>query len=102
MSEIIKQDDETIVRPGRDVVASMAAELKADLLGIIQESPGILTIDLDGVEMVDSIGIGVIIAAHNSLQKQGKTIRIVNTGKEIFDLFSAMRLDKHFSVSCKE
>lgn len=102
MSEIIKQDDETIVRPGRDVVASMAAELKADLLGIIQESPGILTIDLDGVEMVDSIGIGVIIAAHNSLQKQGKTIRIINTGKEIFDLFSAMRLDKHFSVSCKE
>lgn len=99
MSEIIKQDNETTVRPGKDIVASMAGEFKAELLGIIQEAPDMLTIDLDGVEMVDSIGIGVIIAAHNSLQKQGKALRIINTGKEIFDLFSAMRLDKHFSIS---
>lgn len=102
MSEITKLDEEIIVRPGRDVVASVANEIKAELLTIVQDSPCMLTIDLDGVEMVDSIGIGVIIATHNSLQKSGKSLRIINTSKEIFDLFSAMRLDKHFPVSCKD
>lgn len=102
MSEIIKNDDEIIVRPGKDIVASMAGELKADLLSIVQDAQSMVTIDLGGVEMVDSIGIGVIIATHNSLQKNGKSLRIINTSKEIFDLFSAMRLDKHFPVSCKE
>jgi len=102
MSEIIKHDDEIIVSPGKDIVASIAAELKAELLSIVQDAPATVTINLDGVEMVDSIGIGVIIAAHNSLQKNGKALRIINTSKEIFDLFSAMRLDKHFPVACKE
>ncbi len=102
MSEIIKHDDEIIVRPGRDIVASIAAGLKEELLSIVQDAPATVTIDLEGVEMVDSIGIGVIIATHNSLQKSAKALRIINTSKEIFDLFSAMRLDKHFPVSCKE
>lgn len=101
MSDVKKLDDEIIVRPGRDVVASVANEIKAELLSIVLDVPAMLTIDLDGVEMVDSIGIGVIIATHNSLQKSGKALRIINTSKEIFDLFSAMRLDKHFPVACK-
>ncbi len=101
MSEIIKLGDEITVRPGRDIVASIAGEFKAELLSIVEETVAVLTIDLENVEMVDSIGIGVIIAAHNSLQKNGKQLRVINTSREIFDLFSAMRLDKHFPVFCK-
>ncbi len=101
MSEIIKLGDEITVRPGRDIVASIAGEFKAELLSIVEETAAVLTIDLENVEMVDSIGIGVIIAAHNSLQKNGKQLRVINTSREIFDLFSAMRLDKHFPVFCK-
>jgi anti-anti-sigma regulatory factor len=48
--------------------------------------------------MVDSVGIGVIIATHNSLDQKGGKLRVINIADDIYGLFSTMRLDRHFSV----
>jgi anti-anti-sigma factor len=98
MSEISKQGNNVVVKPGKDVVASMANEFRAELNAQIQESPAELIIDLGGVEMVDSVGIGVIIATHNSLDQKGGKLRVINIAEDIYGLFSTMRLDRHFSV----
>lgn len=98
MSEIIKEENHVIVKPGKDVVASMANEFRAELNSLIQESSCDLTIDLTGVEMVDSVGIGVIIATHNSLNNKGNKLKVVNITEDIYGLFSTMRLDRHFTV----
>jgi anti-anti-sigma factor len=98
MSIINKDGTQVIVKPGRDVVASMANEFRAELNSQIQESPKELVIDLAGVEMVDSVGIGVIIATHNSLDQKGGKLRVINIADDIYGLFSTMRLDRHFSV----
>lgn len=98
MSEIIKEANRVIVKPGKDVVASMANEFRAELNSLIQESACDLTIDLDGVEMVDSVGIGVIIATHNSLNNKGNKLKVINITEDIYGLFSTMRLDRHFTV----
>jgi anti-sigma B factor antagonist len=98
MSEINKDGSQVTVKPGRDVVASMANEFRAELNSQIQESPTELVIDLAGVEMVDSVGIGVIIATHNSLDQKGGKLKVVNIAEDIYGLFSTMRLDRHFIV----
>ena len=98
MSIINKDGTQVIVKPGRDVVASMANEFRAELNAQIQESPQELVIDLAGVEMVDSVGIGVIIATHNSLDQKGGKLKVINIADDIYGLFSTMRLDRHFSV----
>lgn len=98
MSEIIKEGNQVTVKPGKDVVASMAGEFRAELNAQIQESPEELIIDLSGVEMVDSVGIGVIIATHNSLDQKGGKLRVTNIAEDIYGLFSTMRLDRHFTV----
>lgn len=98
MSTIRKDGSQVIVKPGRDVVASMANEFRAELNSQIQESPAELVIDLAGVEMVDSVGIGVIIATHNSLDQKGGKLKVINIAEDIYGLFSTMRLDRHFSV----
>ena len=98
MSEILKEGDKVIIQPGRDVVASMANDFRAELHAIVQETPKEIQIDLTGVEMVDSVGIGVIIATHNSLNKAGGILKVVNVSKDIFRLFSTMRLNRHFIV----
>ncbi|MBF0102685.1 MAG: STAS domain-containing protein [Desulfobacterales bacterium] len=102
MSEIIKKDGQGIIRPGRDVVASMANEFKSEINTLIQESSGDIVIDLKGVEMVDSVGIGVIIATHNSLNRLGRKLKVTNISKDIYGLFSTMRLDRHFTVEKAE
>ena len=98
MTEINKNRDRFVVKPGKDVVASMANEFRSQLHGLVQESPNELVIDLDGVEMVDSVGIGVIIATHNSLNKVGGALRVTNVASDIYTLFSTMRLDHHFTI----
>lgn len=98
MSEIINQGDQAIVKPGMDVVASMADDFKADLLSVINDSSGEVVIDLDGVEMVDSVGIGVIIAAHNTLNQAGRKLKVINVTKDVYGLFTTMRLNRRFTV----
>lgn len=102
MSEIIRDNDQVVIKPGIDVVASMADDFKAELNLLVQESSGGFVIDLDGVEMVDSVGIGVIIATHNTLNKDGRKLKVVNIGHDIYNLFSTMRLNRHFTIECVE
>ena len=98
MSRIAEKHDSIIITPNRDVVASMAEEFNAELHALIQKMPGEITIDLTNVKIVDSIGIGVLIATHNDLSKfEGKLI-VINVAPNIYRLFTTMRLDRHFAV----
>ena len=102
MSEIVNQENETIIKPGQDVVASMAEEFKSELLSIINDSSNEVVIDLAGVEMVDSVGIGVIIAAHNTLNQSDRKLKVINVSKDVYGLFTTMRLNRRFTVEGEE
>ena len=90
------------VTPGMDIVASMAEEFRAELLKSVEEGVKELTADLDGVGVVDSVGLGVLISAHNSLQKNDGVFTVINASEDIYKLFKVMRLDRHFEVKMAE
>ena len=98
MSEIIKDGDKATIKPGVDVVASMAEDFKNELLSAINDSKEDFIIDLQGVEMVDSVGIGVIIAAHNTLNQSDRDLKVINVIKDVYGLFTTMRLNRRFTV----
>jgi anti-anti-sigma factor len=98
MEEAIKKEKQTLIAPGRDIVASYAQELRRNLWSLIEEGVTDVTIDLAGVQMIDSIGLGVLIAAHNSLKKKQGRLAITNVSKEILGLLKTMRLDRHFDI----
>lgn len=87
------------MKPGKDIVASMAEDLRKDLLKEVAAGVKTLTIDLGGVEMVDSVGIGVLVATHNSLSKSGGSMTVSNVSTDLCKLFRTMRLDQHFTVT---
>ena len=98
MSEIVNDGNQTIIKPGTDVVASMAETFKRELLSMINASQGLVVIDFSDVEMVDSVGICVIIAAHNTLNQAARELKVINVTKDIFGFFTTMRLNRRFSV----
>lgn len=59
----------------------------------------IMELDLVRVGSVDSVGIGLLVATHNSLEKVGGSLCLSNVGQDIYQLLTLMRLDKHFSIS---
>lgn len=63
-----------VISPEGDIVASMAETFRASLkeaLGRGGQDGAALTIDCSRVRIIDSVGIGLLIAAHNSLEKLG-------------------------------
>ena len=88
--------------PGRDIVASMMEEFRAEILKYVEEGVRKLTVDINGVGVIDSVGLGVLIGAHNSLQKKDGIFDVINASEDIYKLFKVMRLDQHFEVTMAE
>jgi len=58
-----------------------------------------MVLDFSQVESIDSVGIGLLVATHNSLTKAGGCLSLVNVSHDIYQLFTLMRLEKHFGIS---
>jgi anti-anti-sigma factor len=98
MNEIKRDGENVYVIPEGNLLASVANVLRTDLSDIIKDKPVNLTIDLKESEILDSVGIGVIIATHNSVEKNGGTLRVINVKEDIYDLLCTMRLNNHFEI----
>lgn len=85
-----------------DVIAAKSEDVKQKLKEAIAGELSFLTLDLDKVEQVDSVGMGVLIATYNSLRKREVGFKLINVGQNIYDLFQVMRLNKHFEIELKE
>jgi len=102
MSNAVKQQDHVTIKPDTDVVASMANAFRTELKGLIDAGARAVTIDLAGVQMVDSVGLGVFIATHNTLNQNGGRLVVSNASDDIVTLLKTMRLDQHFTVLATE
>jgi anti-anti-sigma factor len=99
MSEVTHTGNAIVVKPGQDIVAAMVQDFRAELKELVQQAPEQLILDLSGVQMIDSLGIGLLISAHNSLEKEGKQLSLVNASDNLLGLFRSMRLDQHFKIT---
>ena len=98
MSEIVKQGDTATIKLGCDIVASMVDDFKNELKGLAAGEYSRLIVDLTGTKMIDSMGIGVLIAAYNSLKKGGAQLELVNVSDDISGLLKSMRLNQYFII----
>ena len=98
MELIEKVEEKTIVTLNKNLVASELSEIKETLKKALDDEPDQLAIDLSQVEMIDSMGIGVLIATHNTLQKRGEQLELINVCENIKKLLNTMRLLNHFKI----
>lgn len=100
MSEMqVKRDkSQATITLEKDLVASLVPDLKSTMKNLLQEGVTHMDIDFSQVNIVDSTGIGCLIAAHNSLSKSGGGLTIFGVSGDIYELFSSMRLNRHFTI----
>ncbi len=96
------KDREATVYPAGDVVAALVPELRSALRDALAHGVRKMIIDFAHVEMVDSTGLGLLISAHNSINKAGGKLAVIHASREILELFRSMRIHQHFSVSENE
>ena len=95
---IFQDGEKTVLQLQQNLVASFVPEVKQELKKVVDKGE-VVVVDMKNVSMVDSTGIGLLMAAHNSLRETDKVLEIRNASHEIVKLFKTMRLDRRFSVS---
>ncbi len=98
MSTITEEGGDVVVKPDIDITASMAGEFMAELKQVIAGGVDSLTIDLSVVEIIDSMGLGVMVATHNTLKKNNSKLKLINASKDILGLLNKLRSDHHFEI----
>jgi anti-anti-sigma factor len=97
----MSMDKEAAVR--LTLEANVSAKNTQDLRDLFKQhlSDGAHNLELDftNVGSIDSVGIGLLVATHNSLAKAGGRLSLSNVSQDISQLFSLMRLDRHFHVA---
>ena len=95
----MSQSNEITVQPDYDIVTSKCDVLRDELLKSIQDGIKNIAIDLKKVNIVDSTGLSVLISAHNSLKKEGESLKLMNVSDNILKLL-AKDLKFIFFASC--
>ena len=97
----ILQDNQLIMQPEADLVASHIEVLRDAVLTQMKKHPDVTGVVLDatGVEIVDSLGVNLIIGIYRQAVAEAKTFEVINAGNrfikvaQFFRFFSLFRIN---------
>lgn len=82
-----------LVRVSGDVDVATAPRLREQLIGIISGGQPRLVLDLDGVDFLDSTGLGVVVSVLKRTRTHGGDLRLVCTRSSVRRIFELTGLD---------
>ena len=97
--EIRREGAAAVVAPKGDVLSSSVPQIQIAMRDLVRSGVRDMIFDLGAASMIDSTGLGLLLAAFNSLSSVGGKFSVVNASEEILDLFRSMRIHQHFAVS---
>jgi anti-sigma B factor antagonist len=84
----------TVVSVYGELDVATAPTLREQLINLVGDGSTRLVLDLEGVDFLDSTGLGVIVSALKRSRTQGGDLRLVCTQARIKRLFEITGLDK--------
>ena len=81
-----ESDGRVVVAVTGEVDVHTAPELRTELQRILGEGSSELTVDLEGVEFIDSTGLGVLLGAHRQASEAGGRLQVRTTSERTLKL----------------
>lgn len=82
----------------KEASLAQADMLKAEMIILIDSEPKNILVDFTAVEYVDSSFLGAMVSSLKYAVAHHTDISVVNLEKDIYDLFTLIRLDKVFKI----
>jgi anti-anti-sigma factor len=95
----VQNESRQLFRPDGDITAVTAPAVRTQLKGLLDQGARELVVDFANIRVIDSTGIGLLVATHNSLHRIEGSLALINVSDDLHELLKAFRLDKHFSIS---
>src|ERR1700680_4921994 len=87
---------------GRIVLGEETSALREKVKGLVAESKKKLVLNMGNVTMIDSSGLGALVAAYSSAKAGGASLRLCNLGSQSNQLLQTTKLLTVFEVSGTE
>ena len=82
----------------KEASLEQADMLKTEMITLIDSEPKNILVDFTMVEYVDSSFLGAMVSSLKYAVAHQTDISVVNLEKDIYDLFTLIRLDKVFKI----
>ncbi len=82
---------------GRIVFRDEAVALSAKVLDVLSHTRRVV-IDLSGVEMIDSAGLGELIAVLNFAKSKGQSVKLAAPNRRVYSLLKLFNLTSLFEI----
>src|SRR5580704_2290821 len=87
---------------GRIVLGEETSALREKVKGLLADGKKKLVLNMDGVTLIDSSGLGALVAAYSSAKSGGASVRLSDLGPHFNQLLQVTRLLTVFEVSNTE
>jgi anti-anti-sigma factor len=98
-NQVFQESIQARIILGGDLVLSSVPEARQTIKQLMQDGVTDLVVDLANVRILDSSGIGYLVAVFSSFARMNGKLEVVNASTDVFDLLQSMRLDHHFPIS---
>ena len=87
---------------GRIVLGEETNKLRESVKNLVSQGKRRIVLDVKNVTMIDSSGLGALVAAYSSAKSGGASLRLCNLGAHFNELLQITRLLTVFDVSKTE
>ncbi|MCL2330433.1 MAG: STAS domain-containing protein [Phycisphaerae bacterium] len=101
-SEIWRLDGDTIVSLTGTLDSHHVAEVHEVLVGLCEQKPSRLIVNLSAVDYMDSSGIGTLVEVLRRTKAYNGTLVLCGLNEGVRDVFEMTRLDKVFRICSTE
>ncbi|MCK4661667.1 MAG: STAS domain-containing protein [Bacteroidales bacterium] len=101
MLEVIKVDTKHLVhfKNVRRLNCKNSEKVKKQLSPFVEKQNSELTINLEGINFIDSSGFVTLISLLNTANKNNCKLEISNVNSEVLELFELLKLNDIFSLN---
>jgi anti-sigma B factor antagonist len=93
-----KEGNVTILAPAGKIVLDNNGALKGKIATLLADGNKQIIINLGGVTMIDSSGLGELVSCHTAASREKGGVKLVNVGKRTSDLLVMTKLVMVFNV----
>jgi len=91
-------EETTVLQIQGELDAMATPELRTTLDEIAQAQPKKVVVDLSGLELVDSSGVGAIVSLFKRVRSMGGEFEVVGVQGQPRSIFKVLRLDRVFHI----
>jgi anti-sigma B factor antagonist len=93
-----QEGDHTVVVVGGEIDVFTAPKLREQLIDLVSAGAYHLIVDMEGVEFLDSTGLGVLVGGLKRVRAHDGSLRLVCTQERILKIFRITGLTKVFPI----